>query len=96
VTEARDRLRGPRSVSYRYAIDGTAYEGNIFGSESYRDGEPVTVYVDPADHSSSTLAGEQPQSRPTYFLMLVMVTAALVLLLLGLQGWWRIWRRRRA
>jgi hypothetical protein len=72
--------RAPDSVTFRYTYDGVEHEVQIGGSNAYDIGERVTVYVDPDDPRSATLAGEQPQSGPAYVLTMVLVVASLLLL----------------
>lgn len=96
VTRARDPIRGPRSVEFRYSFDGRDFEREIFGSNSYDAGEAVTVSVDPDDPARATLAEEQPQSRPAFVLTLVMISGSFLLLAAGVSDLWKRWRRSRA
>lgn len=95
VTKARDPIRGPRSVEFRYAFDGMDFEGEIFGSNSYEPGDSVTVFVDPTEPSRATLPDEQPQSGPAYVLTLIVVTGSFLLLAAGVVDLWKRWRRTR-
>jgi hypothetical protein len=97
VLRAENRARGPDRVVVRYVYGGEERDLDIFGSGgSYRRGDSVAVYVDPANPDSATIPGEQPQSKPTYFLTLLVVTIAFGLAVGGAMDLWKTWRRRRA
>jgi hypothetical protein len=92
VTDADNPPRGPNKVTFRYEFGGQAHEVRIVGSNAYSEGEMVTAYVDPERPWSATLRGEQPQSRPAYYLSLALVVLSLTLLGVGVVSLWRAWR----
>lgn len=94
VVRANDPLRGPDSVTYRYRFGGRTHTGHIGGSHYYEESAAVTVYVDPADPSRSTLLGEQPQSGPAYWTTIAGVTGGLIATVAGPASSMQ-WRRRR-